>query len=120
MSVVVTDLCLQVVAAGHANGVNMRKLDNSTITLSCDETTSADDVEAVRRMRPIATLRSPSHCRHSGDQVWTSFSMGKAVPFSATDLAPSMSTLPPALLRTSSFLTHPIFNTYHSEHQMLR
>merc|ERR1719387_3073511 len=31
-----------------------------------------------------------------------------------------MSTLPPALLRTSSFLTHPIFNTYHSEHQMLR
>merc|ERR1719331_2342744 len=37
----------QVIVAGHANGVNMRKLNSSTITLACDETTSAADLEMV-------------------------------------------------------------------------
>jgi len=90
-----------VVAAGHANGVNMRKLDEQTITLACDETTSAADVETV----------------------WASFAGGKlAVPFTAAELAPSVSasSMPSWMARTSSFLTHPMFNTYHSEHQMLR
>src|SRR6478672_5801263 len=27
---------------------------------------------------------------------------------------------PPALVRTSAFLTHPVFNTHHSETQMMR
>ena len=89
-----------VLALGHANGVNMRKLDDSTITLACDETTSAADVE----------------------MVWASFAMGKAVPFTSADLASAAvpSPTPAALSRTSSFLQHPMFNTYHSEHQMLR
>src|SRR3546814_3617919 len=28
--------------------------------------------------------------------------------------------LPGALLRTSKFMTHPVFNTHHSEHELLR
>src|SRR5690606_27844591 len=28
--------------------------------------------------------------------------------------------LPPELLRTSAYLQHPVFNTYHSEHELLR
>src|SRR5690606_28954231 len=32
--------------------------------------------------------------------------------------APSL--VPEGLLRTSGFMTHPVLNTYHSEHEMLR
>ena len=36
-------------AAGVAQGVNFRKLDDKTLTLSTDETTSVADLEAVWR-----------------------------------------------------------------------
>ena len=90
----------QVMAAGHAAGVNFRKLDDTTMTLSCDETTSVADLDAV----------------------FSAFALGKPVDFSAADLAASAAppAHPAALQRTSAFMTHPMFNTYHSEHQMLR
>jgi len=89
----------QVVAAGHEQGVNMRMLDESTVTLSCDETTAVADIE----------------------KVFAAFANGGAIPdvaaLAASAAAPS---LPGGLTRTAEFLTHPIFNSYHSEHQMLR
>jgi len=90
----------QVIAAGHAEGVNFRKLSETHITLACDETTAVADIEAV----------------------WRAFALGKAVPFGADDVLPSAAAppLPPATVRTTDFMTHPIFNTHHSEHQMLR
>jgi len=42
---------------------------------------------------------------------------GKAVSIA---LDASMKTIPAALERTSSYLTHPVFNTHHSESQMMR
>jgi glycine dehydrogenase len=45
---------------------------------------------------------------------------GQASPFTA-DMANSLQLeWPAALVRTSSYLTHPVFNTNHSEHEMLR
>ncbi len=45
---------------------------------------------------------------------------GQASPFTA-DMANSLQLeWPAALIRTSSYLTHPVFNTNHSEHEMLR
>ncbi len=45
---------------------------------------------------------------------------GQASPFTA-DMASSLKLeWPAALIRTSSYLTHPVFNTNHSEHEMLR
>ncbi|MCA3028296.1 MAG: aminomethyl-transferring glycine dehydrogenase, partial [Rhodocyclaceae bacterium] len=43
---------------------------------------------------------------------------GKTAPKFADIKATSM--IPPALQRTSAFLTHPVFNTHHSETEMLR
>ncbi len=45
---------------------------------------------------------------------------GQASPFTA-DMANSLQLeWPAALVRSSSYLTHPVFNTNHSEHEMLR
>jgi glycine dehydrogenase len=45
---------------------------------------------------------------------------GQASPFTS-DMANSLQLeWPTALVRTSSYLTHPVFNTNHSEHEMLR
>ena len=44
------------------------------------------------------------------------------LPFAADALLPEANPppLPLALARATAYLTHPMFNTYHSEHQMLR
>ena len=96
-----------VLNAGYEQNVNMRQLggaDGTMITLSCDETTTPQDLEAVWRAFAAAS--------------------GQSLDFSADDLAkdglPAAPPLPPAMVRTAAYLTHPMFNTHHSEHQMLR
>ena len=70
------------------------------LTLSCDETTAVEDIEAV----------------------WAVFNGGKPPAFTADELTAgaAASALPPALARTSPFLEHPVFNSHHSELQMTR
>ena len=85
-------------AAAHARRMNLRDIDARTVGISLDETTTRADVEAL----------------------WAVFAGGRALPdFDATD-ARSADALPAGLLRESSFLTHPVFNSHHSETQMLR
>jgi glycine dehydrogenase len=81
-----------------ARGVNFRRIDAATIGISLDETTTRDDVERI-----FAVF-------HGGDTPVTV----AALDGEATDA------LPPALVRTSPFLTHPVFRRYHSETEMLR
>ena len=45
---------------------------------------------------------------------------GQASPFNAAMANSLQVEWPAALVRTSSYLTHPVFNTNHSEHEMLR
>ena len=86
------------VAAAAKAGCNLRLLDSDTVTIAVDETTSLADV----------------------DQLFKVLSMGKPVPFTAESLAASAPAVPPQFARTSPFLTHPVFNSYHTEHEMLR
>jgi glycine dehydrogenase len=89
-----------VMARARAGGMNLRTLGPGTVGIALDETTTRADI--VR--------------------LWEAFaaSAGRAVPeFSRSEagLAPRV---PAALRRTSDFLTHPVFNTHHSETAMLR
>jgi glycine dehydrogenase len=86
-----------IVARSRAAGVNFRELGQASLGLSLDETTTRSDVE----------------------QVWAIFA-GAAVPFSVADLEATPAPLADGLVRISSFLTHPVFNSHHSETQMLR
>ena len=89
----------RVLAAGFAAGCNLRKLDDRTVGASLDETTTLEDVDLLLKV----------------------LNGGKPAGFAAVSLAPGATgVLPGALARTSPFLEHPVFNTYHSEHEMLR
>ena len=85
-------------AAARSQSINLREVDGTTIGLSLDETTTREDVEAL----------------------WALFAGGKAVPSFATCEASAADRIPATLLRTSEYLTHPVFNSHHSETQMLR
>jgi glycine dehydrogenase len=88
---------LLTLAAGQR--ANFRRFDNHTIGLALDETTTERDLALILQI----------------------FNGGKPVAFAVAELASeSGPVLPPALARTSAFLQQSVFNTYHSETEMLR
>ena len=85
-------------AAATARGINLRHAGATRIGISLDETASRDDVIAL----------------------WEIFAHGKPTPdFDKTE-ASVADGFPAALARQSAYLTHPVFNTHHAEHEMLR
>ena len=82
-------------------GMNLRTLDAHSLSLSIslDETTTRDDL--VRLLQVFATP-------------------GQAVPDLTIYEQGIEPLIPVGLRRTSDFLTHPVFNTHHSETAMLR
>ncbi|QDH69652.1 aminomethyl-transferring glycine dehydrogenase [Marilutibacter alkalisoli] len=78
---------------------NLRVRGNGSLCISLDETTTRADLELL----------------------WKIFaSDGSALPSIETLDASAPSLIPAALRRESTFLTHPVFNTHHSEHELLR
>jgi glycine dehydrogenase len=84
-----------VTAALRASPFNLRRIDAETVGISLDETTTADDVAALLKL------------------------LGKPADIEALD-ATGPDAIPPALRRTTSILTHPVFNTHHTETAMMR
>ena len=82
-------------ARAVAAGINLRRSSETEIGISLDETTT----EAIIK------------------SVWEAFSPGKD-PIFYSDAAKQ--SLPADLARTTDFLTHSVFNQYHSETEILR
>ncbi len=87
------------IARAAAMGVNLRKAWNAYICISLDETSTRDDVRTLWRI-------------FGGDDA--------TLPDLDKLDAEAPSLIPAELRRSSAFLTHPVFNTHHSEHEMLR
>ena len=79
--------------------INLRRYDDHSLGLSLDEWS---DLAEVRRLVTVFT----GHEMSDADLQ----ALARSV-----DLG-----YPPALARTSRYLTHPVFNRYHAEHEMLR
>ncbi len=79
-------------------GCNLRAFGEHAIGIAVDETTTNDDLDKL-----LAIFRG-THARD----------------FAAGALDISDFRLPPSALRSSPFLTHPVFNTHHTETEMLR
>jgi glycine dehydrogenase len=91
----------QLHAAALAAGVNLRRIDAAHVGVSLDETTTRDD---------LALLFS----------IFAQGDANAAAPdFDALD-ASVVDAFPSQLTRASAYLTHPTFNRYHAEHEMLR
>ena len=95
--------------ASHEKKINLRPLASNRVAVTIDETVELDDVrdilEVVRRVSssPDATISLPALAKRAGLSSESSF----------VDI-------PPELRRTSPFMTHPVFNSYHSETELLR
>ncbi len=87
-------------AAAEARRLNLRRIDATTVGVALDETVTVEEVEAIIAVFREAAGRS-----------------GAGAPLTAT-LEDAV--FPAALARTSTFLGHPNFNRYHTEHEMLR
>ena len=92
---VITDQAASIVKnAASEFEINLRLIDEGRVGFSFDETTTASDVASV--MRAFGVDESD---------------------IESSDL---ISAIPTELQRTTEFLTHPVFNRYHSETEMLR
>jgi glycine dehydrogenase len=87
-----------VVGRARDGGYNLRRIDERTVGVALDETTSVEDL----------------------DRLLDAFADGPR-DFAAADLASQAAPeLPASLRRTSDYLTHPVFHRFHTEHEMLR
>ena len=84
----------EVVAAAEDRHLNLWHIDADTVGLSVDETTTDEVVDAI----------------------FESFLVDSRV----ASVGEARSGLPPQLVRTSDYLTHPVFSSYRSETEMLR
>src|SRR5437870_6702721 len=102
-------------------GCNLRALGERAVGLSFDETTTNRDIELLisifrgTRVRDFADRRGIGFQPVGQPGVSPGDSAGK-MPAGPTDKM----FVPRSLLRTSKFLTHPIFNTHDTETEMLR
>jgi glycine dehydrogenase len=87
--------------AAEARGINFRYTGDA-IGISLDETVSDADVHDI-----IAIFERQGQTTSPANQN----------PDASSEADHK---LPPALTRTSAYLTHPVFNTHHSETQMMR
>ncbi len=83
-------------------GINFRYFNNGHIGIALDETCEVSDVAdivAVFAKCASAGIESSAISKLANEQVLT---------------------WPADLTRTSNYMSHPVFNSYHSEHEMLR
>jgi glycine dehydrogenase len=87
-------------AAIHAKArgarINLRPIDGSSLGISLDETTTREDIAAIAALFE-ATINDVDELDRATQEA-----------------------LPEGLRRRSDFLKHPVFNTHHSEHELLR
>ncbi|GAA0450518.1 glycine dehydrogenase (decarboxylating) [Actinoplanes capillaceus] len=87
-----------VLAAAAKYGIDLRLVDADHVSVSCDETTTASEVQ----------------------RVWDAFGVAVAGAYVCEEPGSAGRAIPAALERTGDYLSHPVFNTHHSETSMLR
>ena len=87
-----------VIAAAAQQQINLRKAGDQQVIVALDETVTEDDVQ----------------------QLLVVFAAGAPAPETGGLAADVDDRFDERFARTSSFLTHPVFNTHHSETEMLR
>jgi glycine dehydrogenase len=85
----------EVLAAALARGINLRKIDGGRVAVALDETVTESDLREI-----VAAFGG-------------TLELGKHAGVLAAGFAH-------AFARSSNYLEHPVFNSHHAEHEMLR
>jgi len=85
----------QIYQNAQREGINLRKVDKDNLSVAFDEAKKLNDVNTLLKI----------------------FGISKIIK---QDVKVDLENLPKNLLRTSKYLTHPVFNKYHSETEMMR
>ena len=98
----------EILARAQAHRINLRILDKTAVGISLDETTTMQELQ----------------------DLWQIFAGEAALSFNVEELLNQVEAdstnqnsklkIQNSLARTSSYLTHPVFNRYHSETELLR
>lgn len=96
------NLCGIIHQHATAKHMNFYYHPNGDIQITLDETTELNDIHDIIEI--FAEVKGHSNGNHT------------ALP----DIDKLSSTIPEYLTRTSTYLTHPVFNMYHSESEMMR
>src|SRR5216110_330104 len=94
------DVLPRIVNAARAKQINLRTLSQTRLGVAFDETVTDLNVAHV-----IEAFAAP---------------LGRSVGAQHAAPLPGDSAIPESLARTTPFCTHPVFNTHHSETEMLR
>ena len=81
--------------------INLRYIGDSEIGISLDETTCEEDIKTL-----LTVFAEAAGTQNPGIRFSTGID--------------TQSKIPPALTRKSSYMTHTVFNSYHSETEMMR
>ena len=91
------DNAFKVQSAAEANEINFLIIDDSTIGISINETTTKKDIKNIIRVLCEAEVKNTVDLVSGKENI-----------------------IPTSLLRTSPYMTHEVFNSYHSETEMMR
>ncbi|QDK46693.1 glycine dehydrogenase (aminomethyl-transferring) [Bdellovibrio sp. ZAP7] len=96
---VISDNAAGILAEAEKLGMNFRKINDKTLGISLNETVTLTDVETV----------------------WMAFNGGNKAAFDCHSIDDTLKLeIPAALARKSAFMTNPVFNSHHSETELLR
>jgi glycine dehydrogenase len=87
-----------IVREAEKRRMNFRYFADDYVGISVDETTTQEDCNSILEIFATASTNAKKETSSNGKSI----------------------TLPDNLTRKSPYLTHPVFNTHHSEHEMLR
>ena len=90
----------EIKSISEKHGMNFFYADTNSVTISLDETTTRNDVLNI-----VHVFNATA---------------GSDTSVATFDNEATLENIPPSLTRTSEFLTHPVFNSYHSETELMR
>lgn len=99
-TIVVEANAATILPVAEKNQINFRYIDDKHVGISLDETTSQKDVLDIVYVFAESLGQNEAEIEFDSESTLTS--------------------IPTYAVRTSAYLTHPVFNTHHSESQMMR